>query len=91
MTTVKLKEVSAITGDGLFTTNDTRYNTKRGLLRIIIYCIMHGFSFRVGFRDSTLIKNKNYIEIVDDWFLHFGDDRSERYDEGKELKEWLDK
>ena len=50
----------------------------------------NGFSFKVGFNNNTLINNKKYIEITDEWFIHFEPkERDEYFEKSKKLKEWL--
>lgn len=90
MTTVKVKEISKVKFNGSYETQDKRYNTNKSLIKIIKYCMKNGFSFKVGFNDNTLINNKKYIEITDDWFIHFeSKERNEYFEKSKKLKEWL--
>lgn len=90
MTTVKVKEISAIKLNGTYETTDKRYKTNKSLIKVIKYCIKNGFSFKVGFHNNSLISNKNYIEITDEKFIHFEPkERHDYYEKSKRLKEWL--
>ena len=90
MTTVKVKEISKVKFNDSYETQDKRYNTNKSLIKIIKYYMKNGFSFKVGFNDNTLINNKKYIEITDDWFIHFETkERNEYFEKSKKLKEWL--
>ena len=90
MTTVKVKEISAVKFNGNYETKDKRYNSNKSLIKVIKYCIKNGFSFKVGFNNNTLINNKKYIEITDEWSIHFDSkERDEYYEKSKKLKEWL--
>ena len=91
MTTVKVKEISKIKFNNSYETQDKRYKTNKSLIKVIKYCIKNGFSFKVGFNDCTLINNKKYIEITDEWFIHLETkERNECYKKSKKLKEWLE-
>ena len=91
MTTVKVKEISKVKFNGTYETQDKRYKTNKSLIKVIKYCMKNGFSFKVGFNDNTLINNKKYIEITDDWFIHFeSKERNEYFEKSKKLKEWLE-
>ena len=91
MTTVKVKEISAVKSNGSYETEDKRYKTNKSLIKVIKYCIKNGFSFKVGFNDNALITNKKYIEITDEWFIHCErNERNDYYEKSKRLKEWLD-
>ena len=91
MTTVKVKEISKIKFNNSYETQDKRYKTNKSLIKVIKYCIKNGFSFKVGFNNNTLINNKKYIEITDEWFIHFETKkRNECYEKSKKLKEWLE-
>lgn len=50
---------------------------------VVAYCLKHKLSFKVWFRDNKLISNKNYIEIIVDFW-----EGSAPYNE---LKKWLEK
>ena len=90
MTTVKVKEISKVKFNDTYETQDKRYKTNKSLIKVIKYCMKNGFSFKVGFNDNTLINNKKYIEITDDWFIHFeSKERNEYFEKSKKLKEWL--
>ena len=90
MITVKVKEISKVKFNDSYETEDKRYNSNKSLIKIIKYCIKNGFSFKVGFNNNTLINNKKYIEITDEWFIHFkSTERDEYYEKSKKLKEWL--
>ena len=90
MTTVKVKEISDVKFNNTYETQDKRYNSNKSLIKVIKYCIKNGFSFKVGFNNNTLINNKKYIEITDEWFIHFkANERNEYYEKSKKLKEWL--
>ena len=90
MTTVKVKEISKVKFNDSYEAQDKRYNTNKSLIKIIKYCMKNGFSFKVGFNDNTLINNKKYIEITDEWFIHFDSkERNEYFEKSKKLKEWL--
>ena len=91
MTTVKVKEISKVKFNDTYETQDKRYNSNKSLIKVIKYCIKNGFAFKVGFNNNTLINNKKYIEITDDWFIHFDPkERDEYYEKSKKLKEWLE-
>ena len=91
MTTVKVKEISDVKFNNTYETQDKRYNSNKSLIKVIKYCIKNGFSFKVGFNDNTLIHNKNYVEITDEWFIHFEPkERDEYFEKSKKLKEWLE-
>ena len=90
MTTVKVKEISKVKFNGSYETQDKRYNTNKSLIKVIKYCIKNGFSFKVGFNNNTLINNKKYIEITDEWFIHLeAKERDKYFEKSKKLKEWL--
>ena len=90
MTTVKVKEISVVKLNSNYETKDKIYNSNKSLIKVIKYCIKNGFSFKVGFNDCTLINNKKYIEITDEWFIHFeSKERNEYFEKSKKLKEWL--
>lgn len=90
MTTIKLKDIYLVRGNGTYETKDVRYNVKTPMKKVIRYCLKHGFSFKVGFRDNKLISNKNYIEITSDALLIFtGSVSHERFDKCCQLKKWL--
>ena len=39
---------------------------------------------------EEIINNKKYIEITDEWFIHFEPkERDEYFEKSKKLKEWL--
>ena len=91
MTTVKVKEISKVKFNDSYETQDKRYKTNKSLIKVIKYCIKNGFSFKVGFNNNTLINNKKYIEITDEWFIHLeAKERNEYYEKSKKLKEWLE-
>ena len=91
MTTVKVKEICKVKFNGSYETEDKRYNSNKRLIKVIKYCIKNGFSFKVGFNDCTLINNKKYIEITDEWFIHFEPkERDEYFEKSKKLREWLE-
>ena len=70
---------------------DKRYETNKSLIKVIKYCIKNGFSFKVGFNDNTLVPNKKYIEIPDEWFTHFNPkERDEYFEKSIKLREWLE-
>ena len=90
MTTVKVKEISKVKFNGSYETQDKRYKTNKSLIKVIKKKKKNGFSFKVGFNDNTLINNKKYIEITDEWFIHLeAKERDEYYEKSKKLKEWL--
>ena len=90
MTTVKVKEISVVKLNSNYETKDKRYNSNKSLIKVIKQCIKNGFSFKVGFNNNTLINNKKYIEITDEWSIHFDSkERDEYYEKSKKLKEWL--
>lgn len=90
MTTVKVKEISKVKFNDTYETQDKRYNSNKSLIKVVKYCIKNGFSFKVGFNNNTLINNKKYIEITDEWFIHFDPkERDEYFEKSKKLKEWL--
>ena len=90
MTTVKVKEISKVKFNDSYETQDKRYNTNKSLTRVVKYCVKNGFSFKVGFNDNTLVSNKKYVEITDEWFIHFEPkERDEYFEKSKKLKEWL--
>ena len=92
MTTVKVKEIRTINFNGNYKTKDKRYKTNKSLIKVIKYCIKNGFSFKVGFNDNTLVPNKKYIEITDEWFTHFNSkERDEYFEKSIKLREWLEK
>lgn len=91
MTTVKVKEISVVKFNNNYETKDKRYNSNKSLIKVIKYCIKNDFSFKVGFNNNTLINNKKYIEITDEWAIHFDSkERDEYYEKSKKLKEWLE-
>ncbi len=73
MTTAKHKRIHLYKDDGRYETEDTRYNLKCSIKKVIKFCLAHDFSFKVGFRGNTLIRNKNYIEIIDDAFVGYNE------------------
>ena len=92
MTVVKVRTIHQINFSGVLATKDVRYNTKLPLKKICKYCLKNGFSFQVGFRENTIIPNKNYIEIICEAFLHFCEDDYEYYlEKEKNLEKWLKK
>lgn len=91
MTTVKVKEISKVKFNDNYETQDKRYNTNKSLAKVVKYCVKNGFSFKVGFNDNTLVSNKKYVEITDEWFIHFDPkERDEYFEKSKKLKEWLE-
>lgn len=92
MTTVKVRTIHQTNFNGILKTKDVRYNTKLPLKKICKYCLKNGFSFQVGFRENTIIPNKNYIEIICESFLHFCKDDYKYYlEKEKNLEKWLKK
>lgn len=92
MTVVKVRTIHQTNFSGVLATTDRRYNTKLPLKKICKYCLKNGFSFQVGFRENTIIPNKNYIEIICEAFLHFCEDDYEYYlEKEKNLEKWLKK
>lgn len=97
MTTIKLKDICLVRGNGVYETKDVRYDVKTPIKKVIRYCLKYGFSFKVGFHDNKLISNKNYIEITSDAFTFhvvFKGIRNnsvyrERFDRCCQLKKWL--
>ena len=90
MTTVKIKEINKVQFNDSYETQDKRYNTNKSLTRVVKYCVKNGFSFKVGFNDNTLVSNKKYVEITDEWFIHFEPkERDEYFEKSKKLREWL--
>ena len=91
MTTFKVKEISVVKFNNNYETKDKRYNSNKSLIKVIKYCIKNGFSFKVGFNNNTLINNKKYIEITDEWSIHFDSkERDEYYEKSQKLKRWLE-
>ena len=91
MTTVKVKEISKVKFNDSYETQDKRYNTNKSMTKIAKYCIKNGFSFKVGFNDNTLVSNKKYVEITDEWFIHFEPkERDEYFEKSKKLRGWLE-
>lgn len=91
MTTVKVKEISKVKFNDNYETQDKRYNTNKSLAKVVKYCVKNGFSFKVGFNDNTLVSNKKYVEITDEWFIHFDPkERDEYFEKSKKLREWLE-
>ena len=91
MTTVKVKEINKVKFNDSYETQDKRYNTNKSLTKIVKYCVKNGFSFKVGFNDNILVNNKKYVEITDEWFIHFEPkERDEYFEKSKKLKEWLE-
>ena len=89
--TVKVKEISKVKFNDSYEMQDKIYNTNKSLTKVVKYCIKNGFSFKVGFNDNTLVSNKKYIEITDEWFIHFEPkERDEYFEKSKKLKEWLE-
>lgn len=91
MTAVKIKEISKVKFNDSYETQDKRYSTNKSLAKVVKYCVKNGFSFKVGFNDNTLVHNKKYVEITDEWFIHFNPkERDEYFEKSKKLKEWLE-
>ena len=91
MTAVKVKEISRVNFNDSYETQDKRYNTNKSVTKVVKYCVKNGFSFKVGFNDNTLVHNKKYVEITDEWFIHFDPkERDEYFEKIKKLEEWLE-
>ena len=91
MTVVKVKEINKVKFNDSYETQDKRYNTHKSLAKVVKYCVKNGFSFKVGFNDNTLVHNKKYVEITDEWFIHFEPkERDEYFEKSKKLREWLE-
>lgn len=91
-TVVKFCEVHCLKGNETYETKDVRYNVKYPIIKVIKKCLKLDFSFKVGFRENTLIGNMNYIEITSDWFLHTKhSERERKFEETKQLMTWMKK
>ena len=90
MVTVKLKSVHCVNlMDGSYKIDDIRYNLACKPIKIIKFCLKHGFSFRVGIRDNILIENKNYIEIIEDSFISVSHVNAEKIEKRELLTQFL--